>query len=289
MNTPKNILFTTDFSETSENALPYAIDLIKKGNGKLNLLHVYDVPIMVPADAFTSIAVVDPIADVARDIRSIALTNLKKIIKKNKLENYSHRCFVREGSIHDEILDVIEKNEIDLLVIGTKGEDAEEGFFNDSITKNIIQQTSCPVLAIPELASFGKISKIIYATNLQFDETKIINYIVEFAKLYDATIKILHVDENIDNKKWSIDLLEDLIDKVDYPKISYKELVVKDTIAGINDFVQKQKTDIIVMTTYTTNLFDNIFHDSLTKQMLFSTHIPLLSFHKKKYSTFFTS
>jgi len=36
----KNILFPTDFSGNAANALPYAVDLVKKSNGKLSLLNV---------------------------------------------------------------------------------------------------------------------------------------------------------------------------------------------------------------------------------------------------------
>ena len=40
----KNILFPTDFSEGSSQALPYAVDLTKRYGAKLYLLHViYDV------------------------------------------------------------------------------------------------------------------------------------------------------------------------------------------------------------------------------------------------------
>ena len=78
--------------------------------------------------------------------------------------------------------------------MGTKGESADRGLFMGSITKAIIQHSPCPVLAIPEEASFRPVHKIVYATDLRQDETKVINYLVDFAKMYDATLVILHVD-----------------------------------------------------------------------------------------------
>ncbi len=289
METINNILYPTDFTKTSNNALPYLIDLVKKSNGKLNLLHVYDVPILAPAKSFSSISVLDPITDVANKIRLAALNKLKQIIKKNKLEDAPHRCFLREGNIKDNILNEAKKNSVDIIVIGTKGEAAEKGFFMSSITKGIIQDSICPVLAIPESAKFSTISKIVYATDLQFDETSMLNYIVNFAKLYNASISVLHIDEDIEIKKWSIDLLKDIIKKTNYSKISFKEKIVNDTIEGINKYIQEQKADVIAMTTYNTSMLNNIFQDSLTKQMLFKTKIPILTFSRRKYSTLFTN
>ncbi len=44
MVTYKNILFSTDFSENAQAALPFAIDLANKYGATLHLLHVYQDP-----------------------------------------------------------------------------------------------------------------------------------------------------------------------------------------------------------------------------------------------------
>lgn len=275
----QNILFPTDFSKNAANAVPYAVDLVEKSNGKLSLLNVYNIPLMVPANIFTSLD--ETMAYITKEIRGLALDKLKKIINDNNLSKIHHRCFVREGEVADKIIEITKKEAIDLIVMGTKGETAERDLFMGSITKAIIQHATCPVLAIPETATFNNISKIVYATDLQQDETNRISYLIEFAKIYDANLVILHIDHDEYVKEWSVDLLKDLITKTNYPKITYKEIILENVVEGINDYVEEYKPDVIAMATSITTLFDRIFHKSLTKKLLFHTAIPLLAFNKK--------
>jgi len=240
---------------------------------------------MAPANAFTTRE--QTMSSIGEDVRSATRDKLKKIIDDNGLSEFQHRCFVREGSPEGQILDVIEDNMIHMAVMGTKGATAEKGLFMGSVTKGIIQNAPCPVLAIPEKASFGEISKIVYATDLQSDETSIIGFIIELAKLYDATLVILHVDHDSGNKEWSIEKLKNIVDKTNYSKIAYKEIVMTDISESINNYVKEQNANMLSMTTHTTSLFDKIFHHSLTNELLLHTHIPLLAFNRKKYDTIF--
>lgn len=284
----KNFLFTTDFSKNADNALPFSIDLVKKKNGKLYLLHTYGLPIVPIEESFSFNTKKE--SDVCKITRLNAHNKLNQLIKNYKLSNIKHRALLREGDVKDEILNAIEKNDIDMVIMGTRGVMAEKGLFFGSTTKSIIQNAPCPVFAIPKEAQYNKISKIVYLSNLKYDETNIINHIIELAKLHDASIVILHIDYEEDDlfigkngssviHEWSIELLKDIIDKVVYPKITYMEMVNKNIIEGINEYLKKDEPNVIAMTTYTTTLFDKLFHKSLTKQVLLHTQIPLLAFN----------
>ena len=285
MKSPKNILLPSDFSKNSDNAIAYAIDLVKKNEGELSLLHVFEVPFMAPSSAFTTREKTMKVVE--EEMRKISQSKLESIIKNNNIDEVPKLTLLREGNVQEEILEVIKEGDIDLVIMGTKGETANRGLFMGSVAKEIVQHAPCPVLAIPDEASFDGINKIVYATDLQQDETNTINYMVEFAKLYDASLIILHVDHETEVKEWSIDLLMDMIEKTDYPKIAYKEMVLNDVAEGIDDYVEKNRPDILAMTTHTTTLYDKIFHKSITKQLLMHTHIPLLAFSDRKHDAVF--
>lgn len=279
----QNILYTTDFSKNAENALPFAIHLIKKLKGKLYLLHAYEHPMISLEEVFSFDTKIEYIEKIVNGVRLKAHHKLNQIINNYGLSNIEHRALLRKGNIKKEVQKAIKNNDIDLVVMGTRGEAAENGWFMGSITKNIIQHVNCPVFAIPKSAQFNKISKIVYLNNLKYDETNIINRIVEFAKMYNADIVILHlmINNNKSNilEKRKIEQLKKIINNVVYPKISYKEIVSKNIIDGINEYIKKNEQNVIAMTTYTTTLFDKLFHKSLTKQVLLHTQIPLLAFN----------
>jgi nucleotide-binding universal stress UspA family protein len=281
----KNILFPTDFSVHADNALPYAVDLIKRNNGKFSLLNVYGKP-MLDRDAVLTTDI-ETESESIEDTRPKSLVKLKQIIADNDLSGYQHRCFLREGKVVKQILKIIKQNPIHLVVMGTNAAGEEKGLFTGSLAQDVLQHAYCPVLAVPKEASFGNISKIVYATDLLANESPIINYVIGFAELYDAMLILLHIDRDEDNKEWSMEALKNIVNKTKYSNIAYKEIVKTDVAEGINGYLEEQKVDVLAMTTRTTSFFNQIFHNSLTTQTLLSTHIPLLVFNRKKYDTVF--
>ena len=280
----KNILFATDFSKNAENALPFAIDITRRSKGVLSLLHVFETQPMAPVNIFTSRQETESLA--AESMRSAAMARLDKIAEDH-LEGIQYRCITEEGAVHEGITKAVLKNEISLLVMGTQGQTAERGLFMGSVTKGIIKNSACPVLAIPEKANFTSISTIVYATDLHRDESHVVDYLIRFAKLYDATVVIMHIDHEESEKQWSLDKLHEIIDATDYGRIAYKEIIAEDVSNGINAYIDERQPDVIAMTRNTHTLFDSISHSSLTKEMLMHTDIPLLAFSRKEFDTIF--
>jgi len=285
MNIPKNILLPSDFSKNSSNAIAYAVDLAGKNEGELSLLHVFEVPFMAASSAFTTREKTMKVVE--DEMRGISQSKLEDIIKENNVGVVPNLTLLRQGDTQIEILEVIKEGDIDLVVMGTQGETADRGMFLGSVAKGIVQHAPCPVLVVPEEATFNGINKIVYATDLQHDETDKVNYMVDFAKMYDATLIILHVDHENEVKEWSIEMLKDIIEKTNYPKIAYKEMIVNDVTEGINKYIEENKPDVLAMTTHTTTLYDKIFHKSITKQLLMHTHIPLLGFSDRSHDAIF--
>ncbi len=186
-----------------------------------------------------------------------------------------------------EIEQFAEQHDVDLIVMGTKGENAKRSIFMGSITKGLIQNASCPVLAIPGDCEFGEILRIVYATDLRFDETNAVKYFIKIAELYNASLIILYLDVNRDKELQHVKKLQRIVDKANYPRISYQEILVDNVSARIEKFVQDNQIDMLAMMTTTTSIFDKILHRSLTKQMLFHTHIPLFTIRRTKKSIVF--
>ncbi|MEL6561248.1 MAG: universal stress protein [Bacteroidota bacterium] len=275
----KKILFPTDFSENASNAFEHAKGITEKSGGELALLHVYDVPIAAPLQVV--IDEYETMESIAKDMQREALSKMDELLENEDDASYEISKSAKSGEAEDVILDVAKENELDLVVMGTKGVTADRGLFMSSMTKSIVQKSYCPVLAIPEQAQYRQIKKIVYATDLKHEEAPIIDYLVQFAKLYDAEVILLHVDNFEDTKQWSLEMLRNLKDQTNYDKIFYREVVVNDVIGGINDFADEYQVDLLAMTTMTSSLFDKLFHRSITKEVLLHTNLPLLVFNRK--------
>lgn len=104
--------------------------------------------------------------------------------------------------------------------------------------------------------------------------------IISFAKLMNARIHILHI--NNENFEEDLSDLENRIrTSCSYENIKVQSLQNDSIIKGINDYVAAIDADMVTMFTRHTSLFEKLFHKSVTKMAAFQTKTPLLTFQKE--------
>jgi nucleotide-binding universal stress UspA family protein len=127
------ILFCTDFSENSEQALNYAISATAEYDAELTLLHVLEG---VPSPAKTEQAMVE------------AAERLDKLISPEGRKTLKIKTAVRMGKPYWEIIQLALEAEIDLVTMGVRGRGALDLAVFGSTTYRVMQLGSCPVLAV---------------------------------------------------------------------------------------------------------------------------------------------
>ena len=65
-----------------------------------------------------------------------------------KAANIEVESVILEGSPADEIVDFAEKNDIDLIVMGTQGKSAIERFLIGSVAENVVRHSKKSVLVV---------------------------------------------------------------------------------------------------------------------------------------------
>ncbi|MCW3076063.1 MAG: hypothetical protein JWO32_672, partial [Bacteroidetes bacterium] len=107
----KTILLPTDFSDVSDNAIQYAVEMAKLTQSKLILLHVYHVPIIT-----SDTPMVIPSMD---ELGEECMQNLQKT-KSELLLNHSAdlqiECVCRCGLEVDEIEEYTQQHKVDLII-----------------------------------------------------------------------------------------------------------------------------------------------------------------------------
>ncbi len=139
----KKILLPTDFSEGSKNALPYAMELAKQYNASLYLIHViYDLSqasgLHVPHVNLDQLYM-EIEASAKKELDRFGLEELRGL--------NVHREVIR-GVPYEEIIKFAEKNEIDLIVIGTHGRKGLEKLFFGSTAEQVVRKAPCAVLTV---------------------------------------------------------------------------------------------------------------------------------------------
>lgn len=278
-----NILLATDYSEAGISAELYGIQFAKNTNSKLHLIHVYD--------KISSSTVDEPheLAQTKNDIRDLELNILEQ--HRDKLfylldinvNDLACECIVREGEAGTQICDEADRSEIDFIVISTHGVNVFKDFFYGNQTWNVIKKAKVPVLAIPRDTFFNGINNIVFATEYREGEIPIVNFLVQFARQFNAAITLLHVTNNAVSEKLKSSMFDyfkkEMSNEIPYDKLDMQIAYYSNIVDGLNDFCDKSKTDILVMSHEKRFLLGNIFNPitSLTRKMTFNAQIPLLS------------
>src|ERR1700733_10840903 len=98
MELPKRILVATDFSDASEAALDYAVDLAKLLGAKVVVLHAYELPIYgFPDGALIATA------EMAATIMNGAQAGVAAMCEKRKSKGVELSQVVRQGVASEEV------------------------------------------------------------------------------------------------------------------------------------------------------------------------------------------
>jgi len=273
----KTIVAATDYSKTSLNAVHYAAELALKTKSKLLLYHAFGVPVI------TSEAVV-----VAVPFEDMEAANNKRLnsITKNLKKKYSNTVEIsyltQMGFVADTFETMIEAKKADLLVMGIKAAGKVSEIVIGSTASDMAGRVKCPVLIVPEKASFTKLKKIVFANdNEKISNTANLKILLELASIFKSKLFLLNVrdpDKLISSEKKKASEIEKYFKGIEH-SIDFVNNKYDDVVAGINEFVKDNNTDMVAMISRKHSLLNRIFTETNTKKMAFHTNVPLLSLH----------
>lgn len=283
----KNILIPTDFSENANQAIKFAIQLAIKSGCKLHFLHTLQTKANVDIDKSS-------FETLKEENKKFHLEKLKESIEKSyqsqnlHFEADAHKFIVKESVfVIESVTEVAETYQIDLIVMGTQGATGLKKVLVGSNTSNVMEKAGCPVLAIPADYEFQRVKHIAYASEL-YEIEKELEKVIEYVKLFDATLDIFHVmpvyPQKVDVKTMDNDaFLEKIRKHFGYEKFNLHFVNTQednDLGAGIQFFVECYKPNMLIMFTQKRNWFDKIFNASKTGELATNTKIPLLEIKK---------
>lgn len=274
----KTILFPTDFSKNADHAFRYAKMMARAKNAKLVLMYVYNLPLVAPANAFTTREQTLTIID--KDLRNAAHEHMKRYTKELELTDEPHEVFITEGNTLDHISSFCIKEDVDLVIMGTKGETNNRDFLMGSLTAKLIEKINTPILAIPESALILPFKKIVFATDLIYNSTDEIQKTIDFAKMYNSSLTFLHIETDVTKREE----MNDLQKIIEQDKDQLLELkVVQDTTVthGIDSYLKENEPDLLILSNHTKSFFEKLFHKSVSKKMVLHSKTPLLVFSKE--------
>lgn len=139
----RKILVPVDFSETSNFALDYAIDMATKLGASVTVMHAFELPIYgFPDDALVASA------EVAPGIVNGSTQALAATLADRKKSGVTLESALRQGPADKEIVDLARLAGADLIVMGTHGRRGLARALLGSVAEKVVRTAPCPVLTV---------------------------------------------------------------------------------------------------------------------------------------------
>lgn len=143
----KKIACCTDFSKNAESAFQTAVEMAEKYHAGLDLLHVLP-PVITPMMSENEWIVPD-------DSKNSLFIQLEKRMEQTYAgridKGIKHELVVLSGHVSTEILRYLEKNQVDIVILGSYGLTGMGLVLFGSVAKRVSQKASCSVMIVRQM------------------------------------------------------------------------------------------------------------------------------------------
>lgn len=296
------ILYPTDFGESAEDALRYAVILGEEFGAEVVMMHVlslYQDGSVATMQEFSKME--DYAQQVEDEFHRTAHKRIDEMIERHSGRELKLRKMVSRGfSPYQEIIRVAEEEKADLIVMGTYGRGGVTHFLFGSTTEQVVRLSNCPVLSVrhqaPRASGFSGIKNILLPTDFSDYSKKALPYAMSFAQRYNACLHVLHVFEQrihpafyILDKETPFDLDKglrdralDALDEFVYhdlrEKINFRcEVAHGKPFVEIINYARDNEIDLIVIATHGLTGLEYMVIGSNTERVVRKAPCPVLS------------
>lgn len=268
----KKILILSDFSEVSHALLQYGLALAQHLEAQVWVQHTYYIPPNIAGEVFIP---AEALEDYEKTIYQ-EFEFLKEELPALKALHVQFR--VNFGDLVPEMNKLIDKEQIDLVVIGNQG----GGFVTNILGSNtikVIQHAHCPVLSVPEDIAFQPYRRMAMAVDLKETQPLVIQRVADFAQAFRSRMDIVHVSEApvaIDVRQLT-HRLDKALENVSH---QFFHIHTSEIDKALERHVEGNSSDLLVLLPRAHSFFDSMFQKSISRQLAFQKKVPLLTIHE---------
>lgn len=199
----RNILVASDFSPCSESALLHAVSVAHHYGSTLHFAYIVQPALfsMIPPDGYMGTPEAEEYA------MALARTDARKLVTdvlhRTNCDDIDNRVWVNLGPVGETLCAIIEREHIDLAVVGTHGRTGLRKLVMGSAAEDVFRHASCPVLTVGPNCWRSDPHKVhlkhvLFPTDLSPDSARALPIALAIAAKFDARFTVLHVVERLD-------------------------------------------------------------------------------------------
>jgi nucleotide-binding universal stress UspA family protein len=265
----KSILVAIDFTESSENILKNSISFAKTFKSKITLIHI------LPDDIINE--------KVNLLVKKAATTKLKETNDSIINEGLETGTPILEfGNYFDKIVSASDKINVNLIIVGSGNKLKGDAFQLGSTAEKIIRKSNKPVFVVKNGQTLD-VKNIICPIDFSKESRRALNSAIIISRMVDAKLIILSVyprfkstfaqlDTAQINKSRHLELQKEFnsfLEPFNLIDLNFeKQIVGGEPAEEILKFIQKNKSDLLIMGTTGKSGINKILMGSVTEKVI---------------------
>jgi len=288
----RSVLVPVDFSVPSLRALEFALPLVKRFGADLHLVHVFAAD--HPFTGLVGMPFALPEFGIGRSVHE----QLKDLARKYSIDLRPGLLHALKGRPFEEICRVGRDENIDLIIIATRGNTGVKHLALGSTAERVVRYSSSPVLVTHGAKPSGAIPsfrKILVPVDFSECSMQGLAYAKIFAKHFKSKITLLnsvHVQYYVASDEYSRydlprfmqqayavarDQMRDLVEKTDWEGLEVDtSLQTGHPGQEICEHARDSDTDLIVTSTHGSTGFTHLLLGSVAEYVVRYAHCPVL-------------
>jgi len=269
----KNILVPTDFSEESEKALKVAAQIAEKNDSKLYIHHSTKMPLHL---ANSSSGVLPE----SLFFIKIAEKEFEQLLKRPYLQEVELHQTIGHSDLSLDIQEVCEKNDIDIIIMGSHGASGHKQMFIGHNTEKVVRTAKVPVLVIKNEHKDFKIDNFVFATDLEDECHNCFIQAQNLANSFNAKLHILYVNTPgfFKTSSETLEMIDAFKNKNALNEASIHIYNDHSVEKGILNFSKENDIQLIGMATHGRKGLSHFFNGSISEDLVNHANRPVITF-----------
>jgi nucleotide-binding universal stress UspA family protein len=188
------ILFPTDFSDVAEGAFAHAAHLALQYNATIHVFNVVGPDADESANPMAFLPV-EPAEGTPND-EAVQHVEVQTVTQERGTVPVVY-AQTDSDSPPDAIVDRAEEQDIDLVVMGTRGRRGMDRLLSGSVSEEVVRRAPCPVFTVlaREDGAGPEIGRVLAPVDLSDQSELVMNHAAALSESYSAPLDLLHVVE----------------------------------------------------------------------------------------------
>ncbi|HMQ46786.1 MAG TPA: universal stress protein [Saprospiraceae bacterium] len=274
----KKILVPTDFSAVANNAYKFAQQLAQSGEAEITVAHAFH-PSYDFANPYVDVPVVAFEEMKREQLDNFVADQAREFAETDVAVKVQPKSMLVVGFATEEIVRL--SKEYDLIVMGTTGSSNLLDKVFGSVSSHVARHAHCPVMLIPANCECHLFREVVFATNYQAADEILLQPILQMLDDERLNIHFAHIEKNrdVDYKVKQMAYEQAISKGKPGTGFFYSEITSESVHHGIVQYAENVGADLIIMSTGHRSFIENLFHKSITKEVVFHTSVPLMVLH----------